>query len=198
MAYELIVIGTSLGGLHALELLLPGLPKNFPVPVAIVQHRHKSSNDNTLSSLLQRYSHLMVKDTEDKEALAPGTIYLAPADYHLLIEAGQPPENRPYLALSTDVPVIYSRPSIDVLFESAADAYGDQVIGVILTGANHDGAKGLAKIKARGGLTVVQDPATAESRIMPQAAIATGAINWILPLDKIAALLGNLCQPVLR
>lgn len=183
MAFELVVVGTSLGGLRALEILLAGLPKSFPMSIAVVQHRHKAS-DNTLMTLLQQHSALPLKEPEDKEVLVPGWVYLAPADYHLLVEAGS-------FALSTDAPVWYARPSIDVLFESAADAYAQRVIGVILTGANQDGAQGLAKIKARGGLAVVQEPITAESRTMPKAAIAAVAVDWILPLEDIAPLLVN-------
>lgn len=184
MAFELIVVGTSLGGLRALESLLSGLPKSFPVSMAIVQHRHKTS-DNTLRTLLQQYSALPLKEPEDKEVVVPGRVYLAPADYHLLVETGS-------FALSTEAPVSYARPSIDVLFESAADAYAQRVIGVILTGANQDGAQGLAKIKACGGLTVVQEPSTAESRTMPEAAIAAVAVDWVLPLEAIASFLLNL------
>lgn len=184
MAFELIVVGTSLGGLRALEILLSGLPKSFPVSIAIVQHRHKTS-DNTLKTLLQQYSALTLKEPEDKEVVVPGRVYLAPADYHLLVETGS-------FALSTEAPVSYARPSIDVLFESAADAYAQRVIGVILTGANQDGAQGLAKIKACGGLTVVQEPATAESRTMPEAALASVAVDWVLPLEDIASFLLNL------
>lgn len=190
MAFELVVVGTSLGGLRALEVLLAGLPKNFPVSVAVVQHRHKNSDD-TLLKVLQQYSALPLKDAEDKEVIVPGQVYLAPADYHLLVEAGN-------FALSTEAPVSYARPSIDVLFESAADTYAAKVIGVILTGANHDGAQGVAKIKACGGLVVVQEPTTAESRTMPEAAIAAVAVNWILTLSEIAPLLVKLCQPALR
>lgn len=187
MAFELVVVGTSLGGLHALEVLLTGLPKGFPVSVAVVQHRHKDS-ENTLSFFLQQHSSLPLKEPEDKEAIVPGQVYLAPADYHLLVEPGS-------FALSTEAPVEYARPSIDVLFESAADAYAEKVIGVILTGANQDGAQGLAKIKAHGGLAVVQEPATAFSPTMPQAAIAAVRVDWILPLSSIAPFVVNLCQP---
>lgn len=200
MAFELVVVGTSLGGLRALEVLLAGLPDNFPAAVAVVQHRHKDS-ENTLSFFLQQHSALPLKEPEDKEVIVPGHIYLAPADYHLLVEAPC------YFALSTEAPVEYARPSIDVLFESAADAYAKKVIGVILTGSNQDGAQGLAKIKARGGLTVVQAPTTAESRPMPEAAlalakrgdsaqlsegIATATVDWILSLSEIAPFVVNL------
>lgn len=189
MGYELVAIGTSLGGLHALETLLSGLPKQFPLAVAIVQHRYRESGD-TLSRLLQNYSALPVREPEDKEAIAPGTVYLAPADYHLLVEPGN-------FALSTEAPVTYARPSIDVLFESAADAYAERTIGVILTGANHDGVQGLAVIKAHAGLTIAQEPKTAECPIMPAAAIAAVTVDWILPLPEIAPLLVNLCQTAL-
>ena len=182
MAFELIVIGASLGGLHALETLLAGLPQAFPLPVVVAQHRHKDSSD--LVALLQRYSLLLVGEGEDKEAIRPGRVYLAPADYHLLIEAS-------HFALSLEAPVEYARPSIDVLFESAAEAYAERVIGVILTGASQDGARGLAKIKASGGLTVVQSPATAEGQTMPAAAIAATQVDQILPLSEIALFLSQ-------
>jgi two-component system chemotaxis response regulator CheB len=207
VAFELVVVGTSLGGLHALEVLLAGLPDDFPASVAIVQHRHKDSQ-NTLSFFLQQHSALPLKEPEDKEVIVPGHIYLAPADYHLLVEAPDcaAEKHRPYFSLSTEAPVEYARPSIDVLFESAADAYTKKVIGVILTGSNQDGAQGLAKIKARGGLTVVQAPTTAESSLMPEAAlakalrgdsaqsegIATATVDRILLLSEIAPFVVNL------
>ena len=214
--FEIVVIGTSLGGLHALTNLLGDLPESFPLPVVIVQHRHKNSN-NMLSNYLHQQISLPVTEAEDKEAIAPGRVYLAPADYHLLIEPpcyskfsvyennftglGIAPvldkaeiQNRgaPTFALSTEAPVCHARPSIDVLFESAADAFGEKVIGIILTGASSDGSKGLAKIKAKGGLTFVQEPDSAECRIMPAAAIAAVEVDWILPLSKIACCLVNL------
>ncbi|PLZ82447.1 chemotaxis protein CheB, partial [Fischerella thermalis WC217] len=116
MKYQIIVIGTSLGGLEALQVILLGLPKTFPVPIAVVQHRHKDSDD-TLRVLLQSYTNLVVKEAEDKEEILPGWVYLAPADYHLLIESKDKTVSQPYFSLSTDVPVTYARPSIDVLFE---------------------------------------------------------------------------------
>ncbi|MDF5717267.1 MAG: chemotaxis protein CheB [Rhizonema sp. NSF051] len=193
MAFQLIVIGTSFGGLHALQILLPGLPKTFPVPVAIVQHRHKTS-DNSLSLLLQHYSNLIVKEVQDKEEILPGCVYLAPADYHLLVETKDETASYSYFALSTDAPVTYARPSIDVLFETTADGYADKAIAVILTGANHDGAQGLARIKARGGKTVVEEPSTAACATMPKAAIATGAVDKILHLQDIAPFLVKICS----
>lgn len=192
MRFEITVIGASMGGLNALSVILAGLPKNLPVAVAIAQHRHKSS-DGELVNFLQQQSLLPVFEVEDKQAIAPGQVYLAPADYHLLIEPG-------HFALSTEAPVTFARPSIDVLFESAADAYGDRAIGVILTGASQDGAAGLAKIKSCGGLTIVQTPETAESRTMPEAAIAAVETQQdhvptnILPLSQIAPFLVNICS----
>lgn len=184
MPFRLVVVGASLGGLHAVAALLRGLPGGFPLPLAIVQHRHKES-DETLRIVLQRSSKLAVCEVEDKQAISAGVAWLAPADYHLLVEQGT-------FALSTDERVLYARPSIDVLFESAADAYGGSVIGIILTGASADGARGLAAIKAAGGLTVVQDPATAECDVMPRAAVETGAADHVLPVPEIAALLNRL------
>ncbi|HEY9651527.1 MAG TPA: chemotaxis protein CheB [Coleofasciculaceae cyanobacterium] len=201
--YELVVLGTSLGGLQALEVLLKGLPKTFPMPIAIVQHRHRGS-DETLSVFLQRYCALPLTEVEDKEIIRPGQVYLAPADYHLLIELGWSWEHEtdemrnPSFALSTEAPVCHARPSIDALFESAADAFGERVIGVVLTGASHDGAQGLLKIKARGGLAVIQEPKTAQARIMPQAAIAAVPTAKVLPLAEIAPFLVHLCHPAPR
>ena len=186
MSFEFVVIGTSLGGLSALQTIIGNLPADFLVPIAIVQHRHKNS-DSTLQELLQENSFLPIQEVEDKDEILPGQVYLAPPDYHLLVEAG-------YFALSIDEPVSYARPSIDVLFESAADIYAEQVIGVILTGANQDGTQGLKKVKARGGMAIVQEPATAESSIMPAAAISAVKVDGILPLSEIASLLVKLCQ----
>jgi len=185
VTFSIVVVGTSLGGLSALKLLLGNLSKAFPAPIAVVQHRHKESASD-LSRFLQQHVSLPLREVEDKDEILPGHVYLAPADYHLLIEPG-------YLSLSTDPPVLYARPSIDVLFESAADVYGAQTIGVILTGANQDGANGLATIKARGGWTIVQAPETAESDVMPKAAISATSVDAILPLSEIAPYLENLC-----
>lgn len=193
MTFKLIVIGASLGGLNALEILLAGLPKSFPIPVAIVQHRHKTS-DEQLRVMLQRYSHLVVIEPQDREAIQPGYIYLAPPDYHLQVESGNDTGTHPYFSLSADAPVSYVRPSIDVLFETAADAYAEKVIGVLLTGANHDGTQGLARIKARGGKTIVEEPATAICSTMPKAAIEAGVAEKILPLAGIAPFLVKICH----
>lgn len=187
MAFELIVIGASYGGLSALALLLPELASEFPLPVVIVQHRKKDGDDG-LCEYLSRRSHLPLIEPNDKEKVEPGRVYLAPRDYHLLVEES-------IFALSTESPVAYARPSIDVLFESAADVYHERVVGVILTGANRDGAQGLARIKSLGGLAVVQDPRSAESPAMPEAAINATAVDRILPLPGIAPYLNELCHP---
>lgn len=185
MPYELVAIGTSLGGLSALKTLLEYIPKEFSAAIAVVQHRHRES-DQALSSFLQNFTVLPVHEVEDKENIQPGHVYFAPANYHLLVEDG-------YFSLSVDAPVSYARPSIDVLLESAADVYGERAIGVILTGANQDGVQGLSALKARGGKTIVQTPDTAESPILPAAAIASVAVDWVLPLTQIAPLLMHLC-----
>jgi two-component system chemotaxis response regulator CheB len=184
--YELVVIGCSMGGMQALQTIFGALPKDFPVPIAVVQHRYRTSNEG-LPAFLRRHAQLAVVDTTDKEWIKPGTVYLAPANYHLLVERGE-------LSLSVDEAVAYSRPSIDVLFESAAMAYGSNVIGVVLTGANADGAKGATRIKERGGFVVVQDPATAESPAMPQATVDATRVDRILPLDRIGPFLVELCR----
>lgn len=181
MGQKLVVIGVSLGGLTALRILLAALPGDFPLPVGIAQHREAGSGD-LLLGLLQPFTALPLSEAEDKDLIVPGRVVLAPADYHLLAEPGR-------WALSTDEPVGFARPSIDVLFETAADAYGEGVIGVILTGSNDDGARGLAAVKARGGLAVVQDPATAEVRAMPEAAIRAAAVDHVLPVEAIGPLL---------
>jgi len=190
LAFEIIVIGASYGGLSALQSLLPNLAPEFPLPVVIVQHRKKDADDG-LCEYLRKRCPLPLIEPEDKEKVEPGCVYLAPRDYHLLIE-------KSIFALSTESPVAYARPSIDVLFESAADIYRERIIGVILTGANRDGAQGLAKIKALGGLAVVQEPESAESRAMPDAALAATAVDRILPLLEIAPFLNELCHPVQR
>ncbi|MFY9153957.1 MAG: chemotaxis protein CheB, partial [Prolixibacteraceae bacterium] len=141
--YEIVIIGVSLGGLHAVKTIIEKIPDIFPLPIVIVQHR-ESKSDQTLQMLLANYGHLNVVEPEDKDKIMVGNIYLAPPDYHLLIE-----EN--HFSLSKDAPVNYSRPSIDVLFESAADTFGDKTIGIILTGSSTDGALGLAAIKNSGG-----------------------------------------------
>ncbi len=186
MAFEIVVVGTSIGGLKALQTLLSGLPDRFHVPVVIVQHRGKDS-ETGLRDFLGRSSSLPISEPEDKELILPGHAYLAPRDYHLLVENGS-------FALSTDPAVGFARPSIDLLFESAADAYQERTIGVVLTGANRDGARGLKAIKLRGGLALVEDPELAACREMPEAAIAGTEVDRVLSLEEIGPFLGNLCN----
>lgn len=186
MACGIVVVGASTGGAQALAALLSGLPHDFAAPVVVALHRGRDSAD-TLTEFLQRSSALRIQEAQDKEPLAPGIVYLAPPDYHLLVEKDN-------LALSTEARVHWARPSIDVLFESAADIWAEQTIGVILTGANADGAQGLARIKKSGGLAVVQDPAEALYRAMPDAAIAACRVDRTLPLAEIAPLLAGLCR----
>lgn len=186
---ELVVVGASWGGTRAIGELLAALPPRFSTPVAIALHRSPWSTDEMLVRALQRSTHLRVSEPDDKTEIERGNVYVAPADYHLLVEDGR-------LVLSVDPPVRFSRPSIDVLFETAADAYGERLIAVLLTGANDDGARGIAAVNVRGGRCFVQDPATAERPEMPDAAIATGAVDRVLPVHAIAAALAALeAQP---
>ena len=180
MPFELVVVGASWGGLQAVGRLLSDLPDDFDPPIAIAQHRHPDTQQGTLQQLLQRQAGRSVVEAEDKLAIEPGHVYVAPPDYHLLVERGS-------FALSVDDRVSYARPSIDVLFESAADAYREGVIGIILTGANDDGARGLARIKEAGGVALIQDPTAATRRAMPDAAISTTAADAILPLEELGA-----------
>lgn len=180
-----VVIGASAGAVQALLAVLPTLPAGFAAPVLVVVHV-PSDRDNVLVPLLQAKCRLTVKEAEDKEPIAPGVIYFAPSDYHLLVEADRT------LALSNDEPVNYSRPSIDVLFESAADAYGENLVGVILTGANHDGAAGLKAVVDAGGVAIVQSPAEAYATPMPDAALQASPAAMIMNLDAIASYLSSL------
>jgi two-component system chemotaxis response regulator CheB len=188
VAYEIVVVGTSWGGLAALTALIGGLPASFRLPLVVVQHRHRQS-DHLLSHLLQDGTPLSVCEVEDKAPIEPGHVYIAPADYHLLVDYG-------HFALSTDEPVRFSRPSIDVAFVSAADTYREHVVGVVLTGANADGARGLQRIHDRGGLAVVQTPATAESPTMPAAALRCVPDARVQTISEIAVLLGALVPAI--
>lgn len=179
MFFDLIVVGASWGGLDALTLLVRGLPPDFQVPVVIVQHRGPDAQ-SFLSDLLQQWTGRKVLEPEDKEPIEPGHIYIAPANYHLLVETG-------HFSLTTEAPVRYSRPSIDVMFGSAAHAYGRRLIGVVLTGANEDGSRGLQCVEEYGGYCVVQDPATAEVATMPEAALRRVPRAAKLPLADMAA-----------
>jgi two-component system chemotaxis response regulator CheB len=186
MAVRLVAIGASWGGLQAVEQVLGTLPRDFAAAVVIAQHRQgQTEQEERLTALLDARCALEVSEAEDKAVLTPGTVLVAPADYHLLVE----PE---FVALSVDPPVNHSRPSIDVMLATAADAYGESAAGVVLTGANADGAEGLARIAARGGPAIVQDPETAARREMPEAALAATPAAQVVALERIGALLTEL------
>ena len=185
MSYEIVAVGGSRGGVKALAEVLSGLPSDFPTPAVATLHRGREPGP-ALVRKLQTGCALRVMEADDKEPLARGRVYLAPPGYHVLVE-------RCNLALSTEGPVSLAQPSIDVLFESAADAWGSQVIGVILSGASVDGSAGLARIKQLGGLAVVQDPETAEARTMPEAAVRAAPVDRVLPLAQIAPFLVRTC-----
>lgn len=180
-----IAIGASAGAVQALLVLLPALPASFALPVFVVVHV-PPDRDNVLVSLLQAKCRITVKEAEDKEPVAGGVVYFAPSDYHLLVETDHS------LALSTDEVVNYSRPSIDVLFESAADAYGAELLGIVLTGANHDGAAGLKAILDAGGAAIVQNRAEAYATAMPDAALEAVPSATIMNLDALASYLSSL------
>ncbi len=184
--YQAVVIGVSTGGMNALSTLLPALPSDFPAPVIVVQHLHPNQGDYHIKYYNQ-FCHLNVLEIEDKDYVRRGNIYFAPPNYHALIE-----ENRSFV-LNTDEKVNYARPSIDVLFKSAANVYRHLLVGVILTGANRDGAKGMNKIKQLGGLTIIQDPDEARADSMPLAALRSAKIDYIRPLSKIGTILNNIC-----
>ncbi len=184
--YEAIVIGSSAGGLQAVKSIILGLPVDFATPVIIVQHLSPLS-DNFMARYLNQLTHLQVKEADEKEPIRPGHVYIAPPNFHLLVE-----ENFT-LSLSVDEKVNFARPSVDVLFETAAIAYGSKLAGLILTGANNDGANGIRAVKANGGHTIAQAPETAEAQNMPLAAIETGKVDRIIPLEKIASYLTEIC-----
>ncbi|MCD6333224.1 MAG: chemotaxis protein CheB [Bacteroidales bacterium] len=183
--YSAVVIGASAGGLEALSVIIPSLHKEFPLPVLVVQHISRDSG-LTFITYLDNISGVRVKEALDKESLQSGTVYFAPPDYHLMVESSS------ILTLSNEVPVNYSRPSIDVLFETASWVFGNRLIGVILTGASHDGAYGLACIAVRGGYCIIQDPATAFVPRMPGAALERVKPDSQLPVEKIGPLLNLL------
>jgi len=184
--YGLICVGASWGGLDAVGRLLAGFPAEIDVPVVIAQHRHSAAAPGGLSELLRLRIKRPVQDAEDKMAIEPGNVYIAPPDYHLLVERGS-------FALSVDERVMYARPSIDVLFETASVAYGPEAIGIILTGANEDGAAGLAAVKDRGGVAIVQEPDDAARRTMPDAALAATIADAVLPVEEMGKFLYGLC-----
>jgi two-component system chemotaxis response regulator CheB len=185
--FEAAVIGVSAGGMHALRTILCAIPETYPLPIVIVQHRGVRSDDYMIEALNDLCA-ITVKEAEDKEGMRPRVAYIAPADYHLLIEPDRT------FSLSVDEKVQYSRPSIDVLFESAAETFASKLIGIVLTGANSDGAQGLRTIKQRGGLAIVQDPETAEAPPMPKAALRATAVDHVASLERIGALLRQLGQ----
>ena len=184
-AIEAVVIGASAGGFEALLAVLRGLPSTYPMPLVAVLHLPEH-HESRLPELFGYRLDLQVREARDKESLAPGVLYFAPSGYHLQVETDRS------FSLSCEDRVNYARPSIDVLFETATDAYGKTLAGILLTGANYDGAAGLAGMKVAGGLTVVQDPDTAEVPTMPEAAIRRMAPDLILPLAEIHSLLQRL------
>ena len=184
MTAGIVVVGASWGGLQALTTLVGGFPADFALPVVLIQHRSRDST-SALAELLQDASKLCVCEVEDKAPIVAGHVHIAPPDYHLLIDRG-------YFALSTEAPYRYSRPSIDITFESASLSYDGDTIGVVLTGANQDGADGLRKIVARKGTAIVQDPETAESPTMPRAALAAVPKATVLPIHEIPPFLVKL------
>ncbi len=193
-AVELVAIGASWGGLDAIAQLLAGLPDPVPVPVVVVLHRAPEWSSQ-LPEVLTRLAGRHVCEPDDKDRLEPGGVYLAPADYHLLVEEGGGAGSNPRrVALSADPAVRYSRPSIDVLFESVAHACGPACAGVVLTGANSDGAEGLRRIHERGGLTMAQLPETAVRPEMPRAAVATGEVDVVADIDELARRLAGVLE----
>jgi two-component system, chemotaxis family, protein-glutamate methylesterase/glutaminase len=182
LATEVIVIGASAGALEALSIVLPALPSHYPRPVIVVVHV-PPDRKSILVDLFRAKCSMKVQEAEDKEPIRGGTIYFAPPDYHLLVEKDKS------LSLSSDEPVLFSRPSIDVLFESAADAYGPALVGVVLTGANQDGANGIKTLAELGGMAIVQRPDEAFSSAMPEAALAACPTARVLSLEEIAAYL---------
>jgi len=177
--YNAIVIGTSAGGLRALATLLEELPENYRMPVIVVQHRLGNDRGKLLEEVLQQKCKIMVRQADEKENIMNACVYVAPPDYHLLVG-----DDRTF-SLSADEKVNYARPSIDVLFETAAEVYRDKLVGIILTGANVDGQYGIEMVKRYRGLTIAHDPEEAEYPEMPKAAIASGSVDRILSLNEI-------------
>jgi len=188
MEYEAIVIGVSSGGMNALKYLFSTLPADYRIPIIIVQHVSARS-DNDWIKLLNAKSNLSIKEADEKEKIETGNVYIAPSNYHLMIEKDKT------FSLTIDEYVNFARPSIDVLFESAAEAYKKKLIGIVLTGSNNDGTKGIKRIKECGGLAIIQDPKTAESPNMPASAIAAVQPDYILSLEKIVQLLLKITKP---
>jgi two-component system chemotaxis response regulator CheB len=187
--FKALVIGVSTGGVSALKYLLGKLPADFPIAVLIVSHIAPDSDDG-MALLLNSLCSIRVKEADEQEIITFGTVYLAPANYHLLVERGGS------LALSIDPPVNFARPSVDVLFESAANVYGSELIGVILTGAGADGSKGLLKIKNCGGVAIVQNPTDAEMASMPQSALQLLQADYVVQLKELPDILMRLVQEI--
>jgi two-component system chemotaxis response regulator CheB len=185
---QAIVIGCSAGGLTALELLFSGIDQAMPLPIAVCCHTGSATVD-LLCELLAKHATLPVEEARERAPMRAGVIHVAPSGYHLLLESTR------RFALSVDQRVSFARPSIDVLFDSAAEAYRNALIGVVLTGANSDGAEGLRRLRGYGGVAIVQDPADAESPAMPSAALKLAGADHCLPLAAIAPLLNRLCLP---
>ncbi|GES45887.1 chemotaxis protein CheB [Rhizobium dioscoreae] len=183
--YEAVVIGASAGGVEALSVILPFIPETFSLPIVVVVHVPPDRR-SIMADLFRAKCVLSVTEAEDKQPLVGGTIYFAPPDYHLLIET------EGSLALSNEEPILFSRPSIDVLFESAADAYGSRLIAIVLTGANTDGAKGLRAVVDAGGTAIVQNPDNATAAAMPMAAISMVPEAYIMQLSAIREFLGKI------
>jgi two-component system chemotaxis response regulator CheB len=181
-SYDAIVIGASAGGLYVMIRILKLLPAGFNKPVIVVQHRSRDER-SLLEEVLQQKCKVTIKQADEKELIQPGTVYFAPPDYHLLIE------NDRSFSLSFDAPVNYSRPSIDVLFETAADVFKERLLAIILTGANKDGSNGIKKIAVMGGTTIAQSPGTADYPEMPRAAISTGYVQHVLDPEAIGQFL---------
>ncbi|MDD4648682.1 MAG: chemotaxis protein CheB [Desulfoplanes sp.] len=188
MAIELIVMGTSLGGLEALQTIFSGLDKNFSIPIAAVLHRSKEKQ-SSLVPLLKKHSYLTIVEPEDKTPIAPGNIYIAPMGYHLLV-------NGDHFLLSIDPRVCHARPSIDVLFDSAAFFLQDRLAAVLLTGSGSDGTRGLVRVNTSGGMVIVQDPATAQNAEMIETALRNVKPNMIMSLEKIPLYLNEINQHV--
>ncbi|HEX8961492.1 MAG TPA: chemotaxis protein CheB [Rhodocyclaceae bacterium] len=183
--FSAVAIGVSSGGVQALKLLLGELPRDYPLPILIVQHISPDAG-NGMAKLLDDLCAIRIKEADEQDRIVPATVYLAPPNYHLLVE------REGFLSLSADPPVSYARPSVDVLFESAAAVFGPQLVAIVLTGANWDGARGVQAVKRRGGVVIVQDPADADTPQMPQAALAAVDVDHVVPLAAMPALLRRL------
>ena len=186
--FDVVVVGVSAGGVDLLLDLLPRLDRDFPVPVVVCLHSAPGTTFE-LALMLNDRAPIQVKEAEDKEPLRPGCVYLAPGGYHLLLERDG------VCSLSLDAPVRFARPSIDVLFDSAAHAYRQRAIAIVLSGANDDGAQGVRQVRAAGGTVIVQDPASAAAKDMPRAAIATGKPDYLVQPQELPELLVRLCMP---